>query len=84
MTIALLAAEGLVFLLWAALAFRLLFRLRAQAAARSGRMFPGPAAALSAIAGWLRDPATQGERRAFGAMTALLVLLITALALARP
>ncbi|WP_108483481.1 hypothetical protein [Oceaniglobus ichthyenteri] len=36
-----LILQGGVFLLWAVLAFRWLFAMRAEAVARSGRAFPG-------------------------------------------
>ncbi len=60
LTILLFVVQGLCFLLWAGLSFRALFRIRAIAARRTGRMWPGPFAFLSAAGAWLRDPANLG------------------------
>lgn len=58
----LLVAQGLCFTLWAYLSFRALFQIRAIAAGRSGRPFPGPISFVSATGVWLRDPAQRVAR----------------------
>ena len=72
---ALLVLQGIVFLAWAAVAFRLLFRLRARAAARSGVLFPGPRAALAEMRRFATAPGDRAERRLFVVLTGAIVLL---------
>lgn len=74
--VALLAVQGVVFAVWAFLAFRTLFRLRARAVAASGQMFPGLSATLAAFAGFWRDPEHGVDRRAMGWSTAAMVAMI--------
>lgn len=62
MPIAPLILQGLLFIAWAACAFRWLFHLRRRGMARSGAMFPGPGAMLRAIGAWARDPAERSFR----------------------
>lgn len=76
--VALLAVQGLVFLLWAVLMFRGLFALRRRAVARSGRMIPGPGATLDGFAAFLRDPEFRRERNRLGLVTVLLFALVAA------
>jgi len=58
----LLATQGLCFVVWAVLSFRAIFQIRAIAAGRTGRMFPGPVSFLSAMGIWLKDPARRNAR----------------------
>ncbi len=67
-----LALQAVVFAVWAWLALRSLFRLRARAVARSGRPFPGLSATLEAFGSWLRAPQFAPERRRLGLVTLLL------------
>lgn len=71
-----LAAQAAVFALWAWLAWRSLFRLRARAVERSGRAFPGLGATLEAFGAWLRDPVFARERRQLGLATLVLFALM--------
>jgi len=82
--VALLAVQGVVFAVWAFLAFRTLFRLRARAVAASGQMFPGLGATLAAFAGFWRDPELRADRRAMGWSTAAMVAMIALNAWVRP
>ncbi|ROU01219.1 hypothetical protein [Histidinibacterium lentulum] len=68
-----LALQGVFFLAWVWLAFHTLFRLRAMAAARSGRVFPGPAHMLTSVSDWIRDPAEAERRRLLVSTTAVLL-----------
>lgn len=61
-----LALQAGVFAVWAVLAFRTLFRLRARAVVRSGQVFPGLRPTLNAFAGFWRDPGHAADRRAMG------------------
>jgi len=54
-TIALLAFQAVVFLIWTVLAFRWLFALCADALAQSNTTFPGLGTQLRAIRGGLMD-----------------------------
>ena len=54
-SIAILVLQFIVFLIWAFLAFRWLFALRADAVAESGSAFPGPGSQLRAFRGGLVD-----------------------------
>src|SRR5690554_7522469 len=58
-----LVLQGLVFLLWAALAFRFLFTIRAEAVARTGTQWPGPLTTLQIFRDALRDPRHPITRR---------------------
>lgn len=68
-----LALQGVLFALWIWLAFRTLFRLRAIAAARSGRVFPGPLQMLTSVSDWIRDPAEAERRRLLVSTTGVLL-----------
>ncbi|MCC5973154.1 MAG: hypothetical protein JJT81_03790 [Rubellimicrobium sp.] len=78
---ALLILQGLIFALWAATAFRILFHLRARGEARTGQMFPGPVTFLSALRDWLSDPAEAKWRRDLVGLSVMLVLLTLAIVL---
>ncbi|MBF9032878.1 hypothetical protein HKCCE2091_01395 [Rhodobacterales bacterium HKCCE2091] len=80
--IAILAVQGVAFLVWAGVFFRALFAIRGCAAARTGRTFPGPIAFLSAGTDYLRDPATRRLRIVWIAAFAVMVACI-ALSVAR-
>ena len=69
-----LAVQG-VFLVWAVLAFRFLFALRADAVAQSGRSLPSMATQLSAFRGGLIEPRYRRHRVWLLALTALLLAL---------
>lgn len=72
----LLAVQGAVFLAWAVLMFRSLFRLRRRAIHRSGRMFPGIRDTLEGSRAFLTLPEFRAERRLLGAATLILLALI--------
>ena len=72
---ALMAVQGAVFLVWAVVAFRVLFRLRAHAVAASGRAFPPVSAQLDAFAAGARDPAFAADRRRLLILTAAVLAL---------
>ena len=76
MDLLLLTATGAVFALWAVLAFRVLFRLRARAVERSGTMFPGLGATLAAAEEFARAPGFARDRRRLAGVTAGLFALI--------
>ncbi|EAR52927.1 beta-ketothiolase [Oceanicola granulosus HTCC2516] len=76
-----LGLQGVVFLYWAALAFRTLFALRRRAVARTGRQFFGPVGFVNVTSEWLRDPATAEDRRWLAGASALLAALTTISAL---
>ncbi|KAA9007003.1 hypothetical protein [Histidinibacterium aquaticum] len=67
--------QGVVFLVWAALAFRTLFHLRTRAVQRTGRIFPGPASFFSTMSDWVRDPQQAESRRMLLSATVLMALL---------
>lgn len=80
MLVAALTVQGLVFALWAVVAFRTLFRLRARAVADSGGApFPGLRASLRAFAAFWRHPDHSTDRKALAAVSAALVasMLVT-------
>ncbi|QQA42941.1 hypothetical protein [Pelagovum pacificum] len=70
-----LALQAFVFLVWAALAFQTLFRLRARAVDRTGRQFPGPVTFINTTSEWMRDPAEARQRRILLAATLLMISL---------
>lgn len=80
----LLGVQGVVFAVWAVLAFRTLFRLRARAVEASGQMFPGLEATLAAFAGFWRDPVHAPDRRAMGWSTLAMVGVMVVNALVLP
>lgn len=58
----LLVAQGLCIVVWAALSFRAIFRIRAIAAGRTGQRFPGPVSFKSAMGVWVKEPARRNAR----------------------
>lgn len=76
MELLLLTATGVVFALWAVLAFRVLLRLRARAVERSGAMFPGLGATLATAGDFARAPDFARDRRRLAGVTAGLFALI--------
>lgn len=81
---ALLALQAVVFLLWALLAFRLLFRLAGMARVETGQPLAGPVAFLRMAGLWWRDPDRRAERLWFGALTLALLALSGLFALVAP
>lgn len=71
-----MAVQGLVFAVWAALAFRTLFRLRARAVARSGRAFPGLRPTLATFGDFWHAPEHAADRKAMGWSSALLAVVM--------
>lgn len=71
-----LAVQAIVFAVWAWLAFRALFQLRARAARRSGRAFPGLAATLEAFGAFLNAPEFARARRQLGLASAALIVVM--------
>lgn len=71
--LALLAFQVAVFVVWAYLAFRWLFALRADAVAESGTAFPGPGPTLRAFRGGLVDGRYAKERIRLGLLTVVLL-----------
>ncbi len=69
MMVALLALQGMVFLLWTVTAFRILYHLWRQSAARTGTALAGPVTFVRTIGDWLRDPAERGWRWALLGLT---------------
>lgn len=87
MTIAvagLLSVQGLLFLFWAMLMFRTLFRLRRRAVADCGQAFPGLGATLRAWRAFLTEPGWRRDRRLLGALTLALVAMTVAVPLLWP
>jgi hypothetical protein len=72
-----LAVQGAVFLVWAVLAFRFLFALRADAVAQSGRTLPSMATQLKAFRGGLIEQRYRRLRVRLMVLTALLIALST-------
>lgn len=72
---AILAAQGFVFVIWAYLAFRAMFRVFALLRYRSGEAVPGLATSLAAPRVFLTDHAFRQDRRWLGLLTLLLVVL---------
>ena len=81
----LLGLQGVVFVLWAGLLFRALFRLRARAVGRSGRTFPGLIDTLESYGAFLTLPDYRRDRRLLGLATlALFAILAVNVAMAPP
>ena len=81
----LLGLQGVVFLIWAGLMFRALFRLRARAVQRSGRTFPGLLDTLEGYGAFLTLPEFRRDRRLLGAATlALFAMIAVNVAMAPP
>ncbi|MBM2292572.1 hypothetical protein JQX09_11650 [Sulfitobacter pseudonitzschiae] len=70
-----LVVQGAVFALWAFQMFRALFQARRIAVANSGKIWPGPFAALAALRDWARSHPR--ERNQLLVTTAVLFLFIT-------
>lgn len=77
-----LAVQGAVFALWGYLMFRALFQARRIAVANSGKMWPGPFVALTALRDWARSRPRDFTRLA--ATTAVFFLMIGIGALTGP
>lgn len=80
MLAAALTVQGLVFAVWAVVAFRTLLRLRARAVAGSGGApFPGLRATLDAFAAFAQHPDHRADRKALAAASAALAasMLVT-------
>jgi hypothetical protein len=69
MIIALLALQGVVFLLWTVTAFRILFHLWRRSTVRTGTPFAGPVTFVRTVGDWLGDPAERGWRWALLTLT---------------
>lgn len=74
-SIAILVLQFIVFLIWAFLAFRWLFALRADAVAESGSAFPGPGSQLRAFRGGLVDERYAKDRVRLVILTLILLTL---------
>jgi len=72
-SIALLIAQGIIFLIWTVLTFRWLFALRADAVADSGNALPGIGATIRAFRGGLMDRKYARERLWLGIVTLALL-----------
>lgn len=72
-SIALLIAQGVIFLIWTVLVFRWLFALRADAVADSGNALPGVGATIQAFRGGLLDKRYARERLWLGIATIALL-----------
>jgi len=72
-SITLLIFQGVVFLIWAFLAFRWLFALYADAVAESGTILPGLTSATRAFRGGLVDERYAKDRRWLGILTLVLL-----------
>ncbi len=81
--IAILAVQGGLFLLWAFVAFRLLFQLRRRGADKTGRTFPGPLTLVDVTRDWLNDPDCRGQRIGFAVLTLVLVIVSALQAITR-
>ncbi len=73
---ALLGLQAVVFAIWTFLMFRTLFRLRARAVRRSGRMFPGVIDTLEGYRALVLLPEYRSDRRLLLAATLTLFALI--------
>lgn len=69
----LLILQGVIFAIWAGLAFRILFHLRRRAMDRTGAMFPGPFSFVRVTREWLADPEERGWHLALLLLTILLI-----------
>lgn len=76
-----LALQAIVFLAWTALAFRMLFHLRARSEARTGRIWTGPEAFVAVTRDWLADPTARPARRWLGGLALALFALMAVRAL---
>lgn len=75
-----LGLQGAVFVVWAIVMFRTLFRLRARAVADTGSSLPGPIATLRTFRAFVTETQYQRDRRILGALTLLLFALIAVVA----
>ncbi|RYG91581.1 hypothetical protein EU803_10880 [Loktanella sp. IMCC34160] len=69
----LLILQGVIFALWAGMAFRVLFHLRRRAVDRTGTGFPGPITFVRVTREWLADPDERRWHMALAGLTAALV-----------
>lgn len=68
-----LIVQGVVFLLWALLAVRVLLHLRARARDHAGHMVPRPSEWIAATEEWLADTDETNVRRAIAFLSVILV-----------
>ncbi|EKF41610.1 hypothetical protein [Nitratireductor indicus] len=73
--VVLLACQGMLFTVWAFLAFRFLFALRNDAVVATGSVMPGLRATLRAFRGALTEPRYFSVRWRLFSTTVLLLLL---------
>jgi|GEM_PF-1295250 len=73
-----LIVQGLVFLVWAVLAFRWLFALRAEAVALSGRTLPNMATQWRVFRAGFTHPRYHRQRVQLGVLTVVLLALSAA------
>lgn len=81
--ITVLAVQGVVFALWAFVAFRSLFRLLAALQKTTGQPLPGLRSTLSAPGLFLTDPHFAPDRKALAVLTPLLLILSLVFAVSR-
>ncbi len=67
---------GLVFLVWAFTAYRILFRFRARNSDETGEMVPGTGGMMKQIGVWWRSPEDRSERNTFLFLTFVLVVMV--------
>lgn len=68
-----LIVQGVVFLLWALLAVRILLHLRTRARNHAGHMVPRPAEWISATQEWLADREEANVRRVLLLLSVILI-----------
>ncbi len=77
--IGLLILQGVIFALWAVLAFRALGRIRARAVTAAGTPWPGLKAQFAALRAYLADPGERLARRGLLGLTVLVLALSAAM-----
>ena len=75
----LLILQGVIFALWAVLAFRALARIRGRALRATGSAWPGLTAQYAAFRAYLADPEESHARRWLLGLTLLLLALSVAM-----
>ena len=70
-----LILQGLVFVAWAILMFRMLFTLRRRAEAETGQVFNGPGTFLRHMGHWMRSPEDKSERSTLLFLTFVLLAM---------
>jgi hypothetical protein len=81
---AILALQGVVFLVWTIEAFRILFHLLGRARAETGHLSHGPFMFLRMARAWLADPHFRAQRWRFLGLTLALMALALVVAVAQP